>query len=124
VKNYRRIFYDKTTGNKIIESGFEGDFVATTIEQDIETFAALSERNRDTFDVLELPFGAYVQDFAECNGYRVNIETKEPEFSYPDPQQPESEPVYQKPLSEQVKQMESSQAAMQEAIDFLLLGGL
>jgi hypothetical protein len=117
----RKIFYDDL-GNVIIDTGErQGSVIATTIEQDIVTFTALSERNRDTFDVLELEFGAYAQDFAECNGYRVVNGALE--FSYPDPNQPTQEPVYQQPLSEQVKQMESSQAAMQEAIDFLLLGG-
>jgi hypothetical protein len=100
----RRIFYDKTTGERIHEIGREGDFTLPTIEQDIVTYTALSERNRETFDVIELPFGAYAQDFAECNGYRVNVETRELEFSYPDPNAPQDPPVFQRPLSEQIKE--------------------
>ena len=99
----KRIFFDKTTGNIIIDTGErQGAVIATSIEQDIATFKALSERNRDTFDVIELPFGAYQQDFAECNGYRVNPTTKELEFSYPDPSQPDAPQVFQKPLTEQI----------------------
>lgn len=106
----RKLFYDKVTGNTIIDTGErQGSVVLTTVEQDITTYTALSERNRDTFDVLELEFGQYSEDFAQCNGYRVNPETKELEFSYPDPNVPVEEqvPVYRPPLSEQVKQLEN-----------------
>jgi hypothetical protein len=102
----RKLFYDNTNGNVIYDTGErQGSVVATTIEQDIATFTALSERNRDTFNVIELPFGAYQQDFAESNGYRVNVETKELEFSYPDPADPEAPPVFQKALTEQVREL-------------------
>lgn len=106
----RRIFYDKTTGESIVQDGYSEGMVIPTIEQVIATYTALSERNRDTFDVLELDFGAYSQDFRECNGYRVNVETKTLEFSYPDPNEPNVEQPYQAPLSEKVKQLELAQS--------------
>lgn len=104
----RRIYYDVITGDLITDTGEKyGSVKITTIEQDILSFKSLSERNRETFDVLELPYGAYAQDFATCNGYRVNPETKGLEFIYPDPNEPEAEPVYQKPLSEQIEELEA-----------------
>lgn len=91
----RKIYYDTNTGNTIVDTGEKiGSVTATTIEQDIDVYTDLSIRNRDTFDVLELPYGAYSQDFAECNGYRVNVETKTLEFSYPDPNELETEQPY------------------------------
>ena len=113
----RRIYYDLSTGNLIIDTGERQGFVSnTTIEQDIQVFKALSERSRDTFDYLQLEYGQYPQDFAECNGYRVNPETKELEFSYPDPNEEEPlEPVYQKSLSEEIEEL-------RQIID-VLLGG-
>lgn len=110
----RKIYYDKATGNVILDTGEKmGAVVETTIDQDIATFTALSERNRDTFDVLQLEYGQYAQDFAECNGYRVNPETLELEFSYPDPNATESqEPVYQKPLTEQLKETQQAVAEL------------
>lgn len=114
----KMIFYDKVTGEKIVDTGeWSGVNIKKTVDQQIATYKELSERNRDTFDVLELPYGAYSQDFRECNGYRVNVETKALEFSYPDPNETETEPSYQAPLSERVKQVE-------DAINFLLLGGI
>jgi hypothetical protein len=124
----RKIFYDNL-GNVIIDTGErQGSVIATTVEQDIETFTALSVRNPDTFDVLELEFGEYAQDFAECNGYRVNVETKEMEFSYPDPNEPEAPQVFVKPLSEQIKTLEIQQQQTNEDLaslmDFVITGGM
>lgn len=102
----RRIFYDKSTGAIIQEIGRNGDFILPSIEQDIDTYTSLSERNRETFDVLEIPFEFYEQDFEGCTGYRVNVQTRDLEFNYPDPNDSAKEPVYVKPLSEQVKQLE------------------
>ncbi|WP_394137422.1 hypothetical protein [Cytobacillus oceanisediminis] len=114
----RKIFYDTATGNIIIDTGErQGAVIATTIEQDIATFTALSERNLETFDVIELPFGYRAQDFAECIGYRVNLEKlatvtdkgEAIEFAYPDPNGEVTEPVYVKPLSVEIEELKSKQ---------------
>lgn len=122
----RKIYFDKSTGNVILDTGeMMGAVVETTVDQDFETYQALKERVRDTVGVIQLEFGQYAQDFAECNGYRVNPETLEIEFSYPDPNATEpQEPVYQKPLTEQVKELEKRQQIIQQALDDLLLGGM
>lgn len=113
----RKIYYDTNTGNIIVDTGEKiGSVTATTIEQDIDVYTDLSIRNRDTFDVLELPYGAYSQDFAECNGYRVNVETGKLEFSYPDPNDPGVEQSYQAPLSEQVATLEEKAELQEQAI--------
>lgn len=117
----RKIYYDVVTGEKIIETGeMSGSVIQKTVDQDIATYTALSERNRDTFDVLELEYGQYAQDFAECNGYRVNPETKELEFSYPDPNEPTAPPVYQKPLSEQIAELKAQNEALGLTVDSIL----
>lgn len=119
----RRIYYDVATGNVIVDTGERQGFVKpTTVEQDIQTYRALSERNPETFDYIELEYGQYTQDFAECNGYRVNPETKQLEFSYPDPNEPDAPPVYQKPLSEEVE--ETKQAIAELSILIAQMGGI
>lgn len=122
----RKIYYEIPTGNIIVDTGERQGFVReTTTGQDIQTYKELSERNRDTFDVIELEYGQYAQDFAECNGYRVNTETEESEFSYPDPNAPEDEPVYQKPLSEQINELEEkTDQAIMELTMILAMGGM
>ena len=110
----RKIYYDKTTGNVIVDTGeMMGAVVETTIDQDFETYQALNERVRDTVGVIQLEYGQYAQDFAQCNGYRVNPETLELEFSYPDPNETEQqEQVYQKPLTEQLKETQQALAEL------------
>lgn len=120
----RRIYYDKATGNVIVDTGErEGSIIPTTVEQDFNSYSALSERVVDSVGVIELAFGQFSQDFLECNGYRVNPTTKLLEFSYPDPSDPEIPPVYQIPLSEELVDVKARLELSEEAIDFLLMSG-
>lgn len=118
----RKIFYDKVTGVKILDTGQWDDVIREkTVDEEISTFTTLSERNRATFDVLELPYGAFAQDFAECSGYRVNPATRTLEFSYAPPSDP---PVFQRPLTEQVADLKAenieTMLALTEVYEMLL----
>ncbi|PDO11564.1 MAG: hypothetical protein BLM47_00030 [Candidatus Reconcilbacillus cellulovorans] len=111
----RRIYFDKQTGNVIVDTGERsGAVIETTVEQDFETYRALAERVPETVDYIQLEYGQFAEDFRECSGYRVNPETREIEFSYPDPNQPEAPPVYQRPLSEQIARLEAELATARE----------
>lgn len=114
----KRIYFDKLTGDILADTGERsGDVIELTIEQDIANYKALSERTRDSFDLIELEYGDYFQDFAESNGFRVNPVTLTLEFSYPDPNVPAPEvPVYQAPLSEKVAALEAETTALNLAI--------
>ena len=109
-----KIYYDKVTGEIILHIGKKsGDVKETTREEDFQSYIALSERVPDTVGCIQLEYGQYTQDFAECNGYKVNIETGQLEFSYPDPNNIEpQEPVYQKPLSEEVADLKQAIAEL------------
>lgn len=112
MEGYRRIYYDTETGNKIFEIGFDKHFIPETVERDISKHKPLSERNRDTFDVLELPYGAYQQDFAIATGYRVNVETKELLFQYLDENDPETEQPYVVPFTEEIDALKDNNAML------------
>jgi hypothetical protein len=102
----RRIFFELATGNVILDKGeMQGSVVPTTIAQDIQNFTILSSRNRDSYDSIELGFGEFGQDFAACNGYRVNPETRSLEFTYPDPTAPIEPLTFQKPLTAQIDEL-------------------
>jgi hypothetical protein len=125
----RKIYYDKTTGNVLVDTGeMMGAVIETTVDQDFETYQALKERVRDTVGVIQLEFGQYAEDFAQCNGYRVNPETKTLEFSYPDPNATEpQEPVYVKPLTEQIEELRQENLttllALTEVYEMIIGGG-
>ena len=110
----KKIYYEKDTGNAILVTPeHTGDVAESTIDQDFEKYEILKQRVRDTVGVIQLEYGQYEQDFAQCNGFRVNPETKQLEFSYPDPNATESQkPVYQKPLTEQLKETQQAVAEL------------
>ena len=96
----KRIYFDIETGNIILDTGERvGAVVKTTIEQDITSYKVLNERNRESYDYIELEYGQYAQEFTEASGYKVNPETKELEFSHPDPNQPDEPQIYHRALS-------------------------
>lgn len=118
----RRIYFDTKTGDVLIDCGERwGSVTYTPPFDDLTTYTKLSERFPSSFDFIELPFRAYEQDFRECIGYRVNLVTRELEFSYPDPDQ---ESIYQQPLSKEIAQLKLQVEVTQEALDFLLMGGM
>lgn len=115
----RKIYYDVTNGDVLVDTGErEGSVLTTTITQDIAAYKILSQRVRSTFNVVELPFGANSQDFRTAKGFRVNPNTKKLEFSYPDPSVPTVTPVLQPSLSESLQALsdENAQLLMQNAM--------
>ncbi|MFD3260831.1 hypothetical protein ACE3MQ_19745 [Paenibacillus lentus] len=105
----RKIYFDKLGGSVLVDTGERSGYVhETTQDDDFAAYTALAERVPETVGMIQLEYGQYSQDFSECDGFRVNPSTYELEFSYPDPNGEElEEPLYQLPLSEQVKSLES-----------------
>ncbi|SLJ98092.1 MULTISPECIES: hypothetical protein [unclassified Paenibacillus] len=122
----RRIYYDKSTGEVLLNTGERsGNVVETTIDQDFSTYTALLDRSRDSVGVIQLEYGEYSSDFTEGGIVsRINLETLKPLFTYPDPSQPEVPTDPQKPLSEEIKEVKERQDIMQDALDALLMGGM
>jgi hypothetical protein len=119
VKIGAKIYYDKATGNVILNTGdMAGAVVETTREQDFASFKVLSERIEKTVGLIELEYGQYATEFLESRGrIRVNPETEKLEFSYGplDPEEP-TEAVYQKPLTEQIKDLTTELSSTQMAL--------
>ncbi|GAA4704079.1 DUF4376 domain-containing protein [Brevibacillus fulvus] len=68
----RKIYFDKLTGNVLIDTGERAGFVVeTTQEQDFKTYTALDERNPDTVGCLQLEYGQDSDKFAQYR-YRVD----------------------------------------------------
>lgn len=120
----KRIYYLKVDGRVILDTGeAEGWVNPTTTEQDWEIYSDLSKYNKSEVDFIELQFGEFKTEFAECTSYRVNVDTKTLEFDYtPIPPSPE---VPVKPsLHERVDDLELGAEATQEALDMLLLASM
>ena len=60
----RKIYYELSTGNVIQEIGErEGSVVETTLDQDFESYASLTERVKSTVGVIQLTYGQYADKF-------------------------------------------------------------
>ena len=120
----KRIYFLKVDGRVVLDTGeAEGWVNPTTTEQDWEIYTELSKYNKSEVDFMELQFGEFKTEFAECTSYRVNVETKQLEFDYtPIPPSPEV-PVAPS-LHERVDNLELGAEATQEALDMLLLASM
>ncbi|MBN8200475.1 hypothetical protein [Bacillus sp. NTK034] len=77
----RKLYFDKETGHVILDTGErKGSVIETSVEQDIETYQVLGERNRGSFDVISFQFGAFALEFANCKGFYVDVITKSVKF--------------------------------------------
>lgn len=122
----RRIFYDIETGDKLVDTGLKiSTAPQTTIDYDISVYKVLSERNRETFDVLELEPEEYAEDFAEGRLIGIDPETKELRFEYPNPEDP-AEPITPAvPLSKQLEDVRNSMdSAILELSMLIAMGGM
>jgi hypothetical protein len=107
------------TGNPIqIIGQRSGPVFETTIEQDFATYSALAERVPSTVGCLQLEYGEYARDFAESNGYSVDVSGETPSllFSYPDPNVPDEPPVYRKPLTEELAEVKAENTTLQQRL--------
>lgn len=120
----KRIFYERDTGYVFfVIPEMKGNFKKRSLEEEISMFKPLGERNPDTFDVIELEYGQYAEDFKEADntiyngyGFRVNLDTLTLEFAYRDPNEPVSPPVFRKPLSEEIEELRQADIENKQAI--------
>ena len=84
----RKIYFDKATGNVLVDTGERAGFVVeTTQDQDFQTYAALAERVPDTVGCLQLEYGQDADKFAQ-HQYRIDPATEEIVWSLTPPEAP------------------------------------
>lgn len=119
----RKIYYEKNTGNVILNTGERsGDVVQTTDEEDFSTYSALAERVPETVGVIRLEYGAFASDYTEGGVItRIDLKTMEPLFTYPDPVDPETPQEPRPALSKQVDIMQQDSGELKQAVAELSL---
>lgn len=117
----RRIYYNPSDGMVIFHLGETlGNFVERpSVEEDLLIQEQLNNYTLDdlgvSIDYIDLEYGVYQEEFDTCRTFRVNPETRSIEFSY-------KEGIYQKPLTEQLSELEARTKATEDMI-LALLGG-
>ncbi|MGG3310769.1 hypothetical protein ABER23_25475 [Paenibacillus lautus] len=113
------IFYEVDTGRVLMTmpaQEYPEQFPVRTVEDTIQSYSLLRDRDRATYGVIELEYGQYMEDFMEASSWSVDLTTKELLFTYPDPNNPEAPPpTPQPPLTEQVERLKIQLAEAQAA---------
>ncbi len=69
----RKIYYEKSTGNVILDTGEKnGDVVESTIESDFEAYKVLQDRVKDSVGVIQLEYNYNAENFM-LYPYHVDI---------------------------------------------------
>lgn len=86
-----KIYYCNVTGNVIkIIGDIQGFVRETTFDEDYEIFEELKERDKKSVGLIQLKFGEYSNLAENSTGVKVNVDTKELEFTYePLPEAPQ-----------------------------------
>ncbi|ASS76804.1 hypothetical protein CIG75_18900 [Tumebacillus algifaecis] len=72
----RKIYYEITTGNVILDTGERaGDVVETTVGQDFAAYMALAERVPESVGVIQFAFGEHAENFSRYP-YRIDPATE------------------------------------------------
>ena len=120
---YRKIYYDNQTGNVIrMEAKPNADFIKTTFDQDYQSIKELNNRLYNTIGLLELNNDQYDEDFAVCGlNVKVDLVTKELTFMHPTDN---GTTAPEKPFVEQIDDVKADIGKVQDAINFLIMGGM
>lgn len=79
----RKIYFDKFTGNILVEIGERiGGVRDTTQDEDFASYSNLQGRTIESVGVLQLEYGQYSEQFQNCYGYSVNPETNKIVFNF------------------------------------------
>ena len=99
----RKIYYNIDTGDEILTTPEKHSDKAseTTKEQDFMMYEILSVRNPEQVGYIQLNYGEYRTEFEKSSTVKVDLETLEPIFSYPEFEPSPAERVYQLEVSNQ-----------------------
>ena len=125
-----KIYYEKNTGNKILELGdMQGYVVDSTTEQDFENYAELKKYDKEAVGKIQLEYGEFgkLMEQHKANSYKVDITGEEPKlvFSWIDystgepTERPKSEVEI---LQDKIKEQGERITALSNTLDEVILG--
>ena len=124
-----KIYFEKNTGNVILELGdIEGYVVDSTTEEDFENYTELKKYEKTAVGKIQLEFGELdkLLEVNKANAYKIDISGEKPKliFSWIDP---ETEKPTEKPkteveiLQEVVKEQNQKIEDLSEVVNSIML---
>ncbi|PAE21956.1 hypothetical protein [Robertmurraya siralis] len=96
-----KIYYDKVTGEVLFDQAY--NYVPVlNFDNDYANLTSLKQRTKESIALLVLRDGEYAQSFQEGTLIKVDPETQELTFEYPNPENPEEPIIPNKPFEEQL----------------------
>ena len=112
-----KIYYCLLTGNVIkIIGDMQGYVRETSLDEDIEIYTELKERDKDTIGLLIFEYGEYPKLSQSSTGVIVNLETKELIFSYDELPQEPIEPTEIEIMQDKISILEAENKALKEEL--------
>ena len=112
-----KIYYCLLTGNVIkIIGDMQGYVRETSLDEDIEIYTELKERDKDTIGLLAFKYGEYPKLSQSSTGVIVNLETKELIFSYDELPQEPIEPTEIEIMQNEIKALKEELTQIQTSI--------
>ena len=120
-----KIYYCLLTGNVIkIIGDMQGYVKETTLDEDIEIYTELKERDKDSIGLLTFEYGEYPKLSKGSTGVMVNLETKELIFSYEELPTEPIEPTEIERIQEKISILEAENENLKEGLRAVLRGDM
>ena len=112
-----KIYYCLLTGNVIkIIGDMQGYVKESTFNEDIEIYAELKERDKDSIGLLQFKYGEYPKLSKNSTGVMVDLETKELIFSYEELPQIPQEPTELEIIQEKISILEAENKILKQEL--------
>ena len=120
-----KIYYCLLTGNVIkIIGDMQGYVKETTLDEDIEIYTELKERDKDSIGLLQFNYGEYCKLSKGSTGVIVDLETKELIFSYEELPAEPIEPTEIERIQEKISILEAENESLKEGLRAVLRGDM
>lgn len=108
----RKIYYELATGDVVLvtEEKQGLNAINTTREQDFQMYSPLQVRDPETIGMIQLEYGQHAAELQSARSVRVDIETGELMFEYPE---------YHPPLTTQIENLKAENQALKAENDNL-----
>lgn len=104
----RRFFWVKSTGNIVAQRNEMAAGVESTKEEDFAVYAELKQYAPEEIEMTTFEPGQYAEEFSIATSWRFNPETGEIEFSYPDLNESETQPLFRRSLTQEVDELNTN----------------
>ena len=120
-----KIYYCTLTGNVLQFIGdMQGSVIETSFDEDYKIYPNLYERDKKSVGLLKFEFGEYPKLSQGSTGVKVNLETKELEFTYEELQPILQESTEIEIIQKKISILEAENKSLRKGLQAVLSGDM